>query len=336
MERLDVIEQILTCETCELHAQCNAPVPFRGDPVRIAVVGEAPGETEDEHGKPFIGPAGRLLGRLLHDAGITEAVGVCNTVSCYPHGTPTPEHVAACEPNKWTQLDYLDPTYILVLGAVALAGMRRNLQIRTARGRPFLIRDRICFAAYHPAAALRNGQRETDLAADLASFKALVDDVPDNWMDHIPDSCAGCLVDAEWWEPNGLGWCPLHLPAAEAPAYRAQQNRVAAQLDAARHRSTQQRDTAVAAVEANADDGWLADAFDALVHYLRTHEEFHVDNFWAQTQLRRPRESRALGPVVLRAARDGLMEKTGEFRKSVASNMTEKPCWRSLIYQGTS
>lgn len=336
MDRLDVVEQVLTCTSCELHAQCTSPVPFRGKPSSIAVVGEAPGEVEDRRGRPFVGPSGRLLGGLFAEVGLAGPMGVCNTVSCFPHDTPTAAQVAACEHNKWTQIDYLNPTFILVLGKVALQGMRRDLQIRTARARPFLVRDRICFAAYHPAAALRNGAREDDLRADLAGFKQLVDAGADKWMDFIPESCAGCGIEPEWFEDNGLGWCQLHLPANQVAPHKAHHAMVAAHLDGARHRATQRRDAAVAGVEANADDDWLADAYDALVAYLKVHQEFFSDDFWERTQLRRPRESRALGPVVMKAARDGLMEKSGLFRKSTASNMTEKPVWLSLIHQGTA
>lgn len=335
MDRLDVIEQILTCSNCELVDQCKSPVPFRGaTPTRIAVIGEAPGETEDNVGKPFVGPAGRLLGRLFQEAGITEPMGVLNTVSCYPHGTPTNDHVMACNHNKWTQIEHLEPTYLLITGAVALTAMRRDLQIRTARGRPFLIHNRICWATYHPAAALRNGAREDDIRADLTAFKDLIDNDPDQWMDHIPDTCAGCGIEPEWFEDNGLGWCVLHLPSAQLDAYKRHQAKLSAQYDAARQQASQTRDAALTQVTANADPDWLAEAYDELVRYLRHNAEFFVDDWWTRTQMREPRESRAFGAVVIKAAREGLMEKSGEFRKSIRSNMTEKPIWKSLIYRG--
>jgi len=333
VERLEVIEQILTCTSCELVDQCTSPVPFRGQPSRIVVVGEAPGETEDRVGKPFVGPAGRLLGRVLHDVGLDEPMGVLNTVSCYPHDTPTWDQTVACEHNKWTQIDHLDPTFILLLGNVALKGMRRELGISHARARPFLMRDRICFATYHPAAALRNGSYEQTLTEDLTIFHRLVGAGPEHWMAFIPDTCAGCGIEPVWYEDTGLGWCPLHLPSSQRAAYDANQDRLAAEMQAARHRSETRRDTAIAQVEANADDNWLAEAYDELVRYLRSHPEFFVDDWWTETKIAEPRESRALGPVVMKAARAGLMVKSGSFRKSVRSNMTEKPVWLSQIYR---
>ena len=100
--------------------------------------------------------------------------------------------------------------------------------------------------------------------------------------------------------------------------------------------SEAQRDEGLDRVERGADSDWLTMAWSTLVDYLRTHVLFFVDDFWRDTNLERPRESRALGPLVLRAARLKMMEKTGQFRKSVASNMTEKPIWRSLIYESPS
>jgi uracil-DNA glycosylase len=328
MNRFEVIEQVITCTRCELSAQCNGPVPLRGDPSPIAIVGEAPGETEDQAGQPFVGPAGRLLDDILDECGITEPVGICNSVSCFPHGTPTWDHIQACRPNVDAQLDYLDPIWVLLLGRVALAGFRPDIPLRRGRGRPFLDHKRICFATYHPAAALRNGSYRDCMRGDLEVFRELLDAGADNWMRFIPDSCAACPNPAEWYEDSGIGWCPVHLPARLRPVYDANQARNAAEIDAARR-----RDSALDAVEANADPQWMAVAFDTLVQWLRTHPTFFCDEIW-DAGLDEPRESRALGAVMQRAARAGHMCKSGEFRKSVRSNMSEKPVWTSLIHGG--
>jgi uracil-DNA glycosylase len=326
MERIDVVAKVVDCTECELHRNCTLPVPFRGDPGRIAVIGEAPGETEDREGRPFIGPAGQLLERHLRRAGLGTDLAFLNTVSCFPHGTPTWDHVRSCDGVKWTQLAFLKPNCVLLLGRIALRGMRPDLDLRYGRGRPFEHRGIVCFASYHPAAALRNGKYERVLRDDLKIFHDVAHSA--DWRAHIPDTCAGCENDAEWWEACGLGWCRQHLPEHERAAFDARQSLLAAELDAARR-----RDNALARVVAGADPDWMTQAWDALVDYLHTHPSFFVDTFWADTNLERPRESRALGPLVLKAARKGLMAKSGEFRKSAASNMTEKPVWRSLIYQ---
>lgn len=331
MGRIDVVRQVVTCTACELREGCTGPVPFRGDPGGIVVVGEAPGEQEDRSGRPFIGPAGHKLTDLLAEVGIYPD-GYVNTVSCFPHGTPTPGHVEACEHNKWAQIDLLDPTYLLLVGKVALKGMRSELELKRGRGRPLVVNDRLCFGTYHPAAALRNSSYEAAMRSDLARFKDLVDAGRDRWMEFIPPSCAACPVDPVYYEPDGLGWCAVHLPTTVAPLYEAILAAQHDDLEAARVRSGQRRDHALAAVEAAADPDWMAQAWDVLVEYLRTHAEFFVDDFWNDTGLAKPREARALGPLVMRAARQDLMVKSGVFRKSTASNMTEKPVWRSLIH----
>jgi uracil-DNA glycosylase len=331
MNRLDLVEQIITCTNCELHAGCTAPVPMRGEPGPVAVIGEAPGETEDIEGRPFVGPAGKLLQGILDEYHFPP-MGVLNTVSCYPHGTPTWEQIAACAPNKTGQITYFDPMFILLLGKVALKATRPDLDLRRGRARPFRIDGRIYVATYHPAAALRNGTYESGMRSDLEIFRELIDTRGDGWMRLIPQSCSSCPVDAEWFEEDtGLGWCPVHLPPSESDAYERRQRMIAADLEAVRQESVLRRDAGMAQVEAAADPTWMEEAWDTLVAWLETHDEFFVDDFWSGTQLAVPRESRALGPIVMRAARQGLMEKTGRFRASVRSNMTEKPVWRSLV-----
>lgn len=333
MQRLDVIEQVVSCTNCELHARCTAPVAFRGPAhARIAIVGEAPGRQEDDQGQPFVGPSGALINELLAEVDITEEVAFVNTVSCYPHGTPTWDHINACAVNKATQLQYLEPIWVLLLGRVALKATRPDLDIKRGRGRPFLHQNRIHYATYHPAAALRRTTYADSLRDDLVLFKTIVD-AGDEWWNHIPDSCAACPLVPALLEETGLGWCPVHMPGDARKRYETRVAQMDKECADARARTARTRaDQALAAVEANADPRWMDTAWAALVEYLETHTEFFVDDFWSTTKLERPRESRALGPLVLRAGRERLMEKSGQFRKSTASNMTEKPVWKSLIY----
>ena len=93
------------------------------------------------------------------------------------------------------------------------------------------------------------------------------------------------------------------------------------------------RAAALAAVEEHASEEWKERAWVVLDRYLRSHPEFFVDEFWACTGLDAPRESRALGPLVLRASRSGMMRKSGRSRPSVRSHMSDKPVWHSLVWQ---
>jgi hypothetical protein len=91
-----------------------------------------------------------------------------------------------------------------------------------------------------------------------------------------------------------------------------------------------QRDEAIAQAEANADVEWRDTALRFLRRYAEAHTTVFVDDLWA-AGMPRPREARALGAVMKRAAREGLIENTGSGRPSIASNLAMKPVWRSLV-----
>lgn len=77
---------------------------------------------------------------------------------------------------------------------------------------------------------------------------------------------------------------------------------------------------------------WNDYAYSFLVDYLRRNREMTSDALWP-AGLQAPREPRALGPVILRCAKAGLMERTGAYRPSVRSHLTPRIVWRSLIYR---
>lgn len=180
-----VRSRILRCTRCPLHRVAAAPVPWSG-PVnaRVAVLGEAPGQKEDETGAPFVGPSGQLLRKALRRAGFDPAALVFfNTVSCYPARTPTVEEVAACRGNFLAQLTLVRPDFVLVLGAVALQALRSGARISDAHGQPWSreLLDggrRWYFPTYHPAAVLRNGLLSRAWRTDLENFKELADGWP--------------------------------------------------------------------------------------------------------------------------------------------------------------
>jgi hypothetical protein len=98
-----------------------------------------------------------------------------------------------------------------------------------------------------------------------------------------------------------------------------------------RQEAEAERKVALEQVEFGPDHGWAVAAFDELRDLLAKHRTFHVDDFWLATKLHPPTNRKALGPVMMKAARLGLMEKTGEFRPSVSSHLSVKVVWRSLV-----
>ena len=326
----EIAQQIHDCTGCELHETCRRPVPFTGQPTRLALIGGSPREDDDTTGIPFSGLVGAKLRELLAESGVTEDWAAFNTISCHPPRDVKWTHINACKPNYNAQLAHLNPTVALLLGRVALGAVRPDLSLKHARGRPFKIDGRLYYATYHPAATLKSTTFEYGCRADLERFSQLLVDL-DRWEQMVPDECAGCDEPAIWYEATGLGWCPEHLPPAERILFEQRATALAKDRDQAVRNAAEARDDAVGAVASAADPDWMTRAWHTLIHWLKTHDEFFVDDFWTGTGLDEPREARALGAIVRRAASQGLMTKTGEFRKSVRSHLTEKPVWRSEI-----
>lgn len=94
-----------------------------------------------------------------------------------------------------------------------------------------------------------------------------------------------------------------------------------------------ERDIALVRVEQAAPDEWKERAWSWLCSYLETHPSFFPDDAWAEG-LEPPPELRAFGPIVQRAAREGLIVKTGEFRQRTRGHATAAAVWRSTIFAG--
>jgi DNA polymerase len=150
-------------------------VPTAGRP-RFALVGEAPGATEDETGRPFVGKSGALLDLLLNDAGLDRnEAAVLNIVKCRPPGNRTPKaaEVARCSGWLRRQLELLDPPVVVALGLSAATWfLGPRTVLAQVRGRPHGIGGRAVWATYHPSAAIRfgpNGAPRAGLLADLTA-----------------------------------------------------------------------------------------------------------------------------------------------------------------------
>ena len=151
-------------------------VPVSGRPL-VAFVGEAPGATEDETGRPFVGKSGALLDQLLGEAGLARSeAAVLNIVKCRPPGNRTPKapEVARCSGWLRRQLELLDPPVVVALG---LSAAKWFLGPRTVlaqvRARPHEVGGRAVWATYHPSAAIRFGPNGTPRAGLLADLTAV-------------------------------------------------------------------------------------------------------------------------------------------------------------------
>lgn len=144
---------------------------------RLAVVGEAPGATEDATGRPFAGRSGGLLDLLLDQAGLPRAtVAVLNVVRCRPPGNRRPSTAETARCRGWLeeQLAIVAPVLVVTLGATAAAAFLPVPlpTLAAVRGRIHPVGRLRILPTYHPAAALRGGPAgpvRAALAADLAA-----------------------------------------------------------------------------------------------------------------------------------------------------------------------
>jgi uracil-DNA glycosylase len=182
------------CQGCELYENATQTVFGRGAPqARIVFVGEQPGDVEDQHGLPFVGPAGRLLREAVGDAGIDPAdVYITNAVKHFRfemrgtrriHQSPGPAHITACRPWLVAEFALLKPELVVLLGATAgKALIGPSFRVTQQRGRlmpwpasaqhpaDFPVAEIQALATIHPSAVLRADDRD-------AAYKGLVDDL---------------------------------------------------------------------------------------------------------------------------------------------------------------
>lgn len=154
-------EMVRACTRCDLYRTAINPVPGEGDPnADFVCVGEAPGQNEDEQGRPFVGAAGSLLNKILGAIQLSrEEVFVCNVLKHRPPGNrdPLPEEVRACEPYLRRQLELIKPRVILALGRFAAQSLlQTTTPIGRLRGQIHRYHGVPLIATYHPAALLRN------------------------------------------------------------------------------------------------------------------------------------------------------------------------------------
>lgn len=149
------------CTKCGLHASRQSVVFGEGNAAaELVVVGEAPGFYEDRSGRPFVGPAGKLLDLLLMSIGLArESVYICNVLKCRPpeNRNPTPAEVACCSPFLHSQLEVIAPRVLLAVGNFAVQTLlETDRSIGILRGRVHTYRGVPLVATYHPAYLLRN------------------------------------------------------------------------------------------------------------------------------------------------------------------------------------
>ncbi len=181
-ESLDTIKTEIgpACTRCKLCTLGRTQIVFgTGNPkARLMLVGEAPGEEEDERGEPFVGRSGQLLTKIIEAIGLSrEQVYIANVIKCRPpsNRNPEPDEVAACEPYLFRQIDVINPMVIVPLGKFATQCLLKTTDpITRLRGRRFDYRGTTLIPTFHPAYLLRNPSAKREVWDDMKLVRAIL------------------------------------------------------------------------------------------------------------------------------------------------------------------
>jgi uracil-DNA glycosylase len=181
LESLDAIAQhVATCTRCPLYSTATQSVPGEGNPdADFMCVGEAPGATEDETGRPFVGAAGQLLTKILEAIDLKrEDVFICNVLKHRPpaNRNPRPEEVVACSPYLVRQIELVKPKVILALGTFAAQTLlNTQTPLGKLRGQVHQYCGVPLVVTYHPAALLRNPSWKRPTWEDVQLARRILD-----------------------------------------------------------------------------------------------------------------------------------------------------------------
>ncbi|MEK9657732.1 MAG: uracil-DNA glycosylase [bacterium] len=168
-----IYQKAQSCQACPL-AEQRQHVVFGHGPANagIMLIGEGPGQQEDEQGKPFVGRSGKLLSKIFESVGIDRErdVYIANTVKCRPpqNRTPKPAEIDACQGYLIRQIQCIQPRILLLCGAPAMRSILQTSEaISRLRGKwietkvPYMTTPLKIMTIFHPSYLLRNASKET-------------------------------------------------------------------------------------------------------------------------------------------------------------------------------
>jgi uracil-DNA glycosylase len=176
------------CRACPLWENATQTVFGEGSPsAEVVLVGEQPGDQEDLTGKPFVGPAGRLLDEGLEAAGIDRKLAyVTNVVKHFKwqprgkrriHQKPNAAEIAACRPWLDAELALLKPRVLVCLGATAAQALLGR-QFRVSKDRGIPVESDLApvvMATVHPSSILRSDDREQEMAMFVEDLRRVAE-----------------------------------------------------------------------------------------------------------------------------------------------------------------
>ncbi len=175
----------ISCRKCPTDIWKHNKVVVLGDgptPARLMFVGEAPGKMEDLQGKPFVGPAGKVLDNILRQAGIKrQEAYITNIVKCRPinegrNRSPTREEITTCSAYLETEIEQTNPLIICPLGGSALSYFLPHTKISAVHGKTLQWNNnhgktRTLIPLYHPAVAIYDRSMLPTLIKDMTLVK---------------------------------------------------------------------------------------------------------------------------------------------------------------------
>lgn len=169
---IELLEVCENCEKCELHKTRNKLVFGKGSKTaKILFVGEAPGESEDREGLPFVGRAGKLLDKYMFNFDFNLAnVYISNILKCRPPNNrdPSEEEQNKCIEYLRLQTKLLEPKIIVCLGRIAaIRIIKPDFKITAEHGKWFKKGDIYLTAVYHPSALLRDAPKKAETLIDF-------------------------------------------------------------------------------------------------------------------------------------------------------------------------
>ena len=174
----ELYQEVARCTACVLFKSRTHTVPGEGpEDAEIMFIGEGPGYHEDQQGRPFVGPSGRLLEKWLALIGLTrEQVYIANVVKCRPPNNrdPLPSEVETCRHFLDRQIELLDPRLIATLGRHSMERYFPGAKISQVHGRARREGRRVYVPLYHPAYILRNMNAGPAAEADIKKVPKLV------------------------------------------------------------------------------------------------------------------------------------------------------------------
>ncbi|CAB1084752.1 Uracil-DNA glycosylase, family 4 (EC [Olavius algarvensis Delta 1 endosymbiont] len=168
----DIAGDLGDCRRCRLARERKRIVFGEGNPkAKLVFVGEGPGFEEDRQGRPFVGPAGQLLTRIIEAIKLDrDQVYICNVIKCRPPGNrnPEPDEIKTCLPFLERQLAAIQPDFICALGKFAAQTLLKTATpISRLRGRFHEYNGIKLLPTYHPAYLLRNPDKKRDVWEDM-------------------------------------------------------------------------------------------------------------------------------------------------------------------------